>query len=71
MITEDDEWSRIEREIKRREEDDDTQEYVAQREWVGLTKEDIFEIAERLGLADIAWKDVMLAVEAALKKRNK
>ena len=70
MITEDDEFKRIESEIKRREEDDDTQEYVAQREWQGLTKEDRFEIAEKLGLFGVAWLDLMRAIEARLKERN-
>ena len=70
MITEDDEFKRIESEIKRREEDDDTQEYVAQREWQGLTKEDRFEIAEKLGLFGVAWLDLMRVIEARLKERN-
>ena len=71
MITEDDEFERIEAEIKRREEDDDTQEYVAQRKWQGLTKEDQFEIAEKLGLFGVAWLDLMRVIEARLKERNK
>ena len=70
MITEDDEFKRIELEIKRREEDDDTQEYVSQREWQGLTKEDQFEIAEKLGLFGVAWLDLMRVIEARLKERN-
>ena len=70
MITEDDEFKRIEAEIKRREEDDDTQEYVAQRKWQGLTKEDQFEIAEKLGLFGVAWLDLMRVIEARLKERN-
>ena len=41
-----------------------------QRPWVGLTKDDTFEIAERLGLADVAWLDLMVAIEAKLKERN-
>lgn len=41
-----------------------------QREWVGLTAEDTFEIGERLGLADVAWLDLMKAIEAKLKERN-
>jgi hypothetical protein len=41
-----------------------------QREWQGLTKEDTFEIAERLGLADVAWVDLMRAIDAKLKKKN-
>jgi len=41
-----------------------------QREWVGLTAEDTFEIGERLGLADVAWLDLMKAIEAKLKEKN-
>ena len=45
--------------------------YVApQRTWVGLTPEDTFEIGERLGLSDIAWVDLMQAIEAKLKHKN-
>ena len=38
--------------------------------WVGLTPEDTFEIGERLGLSDIAWFDLMQAIEAKLKEKN-
>jgi len=41
-----------------------------QRTWVGLTPEDTFEIGERLGLSDIAWVDLMEAIEAKLKEKN-
>jgi hypothetical protein len=41
-----------------------------QRTWVGLTNEDTFEIGERLGLADVAWIDLMKAIEAKLKEKN-
>jgi hypothetical protein len=41
-----------------------------QREWVGLTDEDTFKIAERLGLSDVAWVDLMQAIEAALRSKN-
>ena len=42
----------------------------AQRTWVGLTDDDTFEIGERLGLADVAWIDLMKAIEAKLKQKN-
>lgn len=73
MNTEDSEFERIEAEAKRRAQadDDDTQEYVAQREWQGLTKEDRFEIAEKLGLFGVAWLDLMRVIEARLKELNK
>jgi len=41
-----------------------------QRTWVGLTDDDTFEIGERLGLADVAWIDLMKAIEAKLKQKN-
>jgi hypothetical protein len=50
------------------EDDDDIQDY--KRPWVGLTDEDTFEIGERLGLADVAWIDLMKAIEAKLKEKN-
>ena len=40
------------------------------RQWRGLTEEDIAEIAEKLGLADVAWVDLMQAIERRLKRRN-
>ena len=40
------------------------------RTWVGLTDEDTFKIGERLGLADVAWIDLMKAIEAALRSKN-
>ena len=40
------------------------------RPWVGLTREDSFEIAEKLGLADVAWLDLMKAIQAKLKDKN-
>ena len=45
-------------------------DYDLQRSWVGLTPEDTFEIGERLGLSDIAWVDLMQAIEAKLKEKN-
>ena len=48
--------------------DDDIQDY--KRPWIGLTKEDTLEIAERLGLSDVAWFDLMMAIESKLKERN-
>jgi len=43
---------------------------LPKREWVGLTPKDTFEIGERLGLSDIAWVDLMQAIEAKLKEKN-
>ena len=44
--------------------------FLAQRTWVGLTDEDTFEIGERLGLSDIAWVDLMQAIETKLRSKN-
>ena len=45
-------------------------EQEPQRQWQGLTEQDIWEIAEKLGLADVAWVDLMQAIERRLKRRN-
>ena len=42
----------------------------AQRQWIGLTKEDKFEIAEKLGLVSVEWLNLMRVIEAKLKERN-
>ena len=41
-----------------------------QRQWIGLTKEDKFEIAEKLGLVSVEWLNLMRVIEAKLKERN-
>ena len=41
-----------------------------QRSWVGLTKEDKFEIAEKLGLVSVEWLNLMQVIEDKLKERN-
>jgi hypothetical protein len=41
-----------------------------QRPWVGLTDEERFAIGEKLGLADVAWSDLMQAIESALRSKN-
>ena len=40
------------------------------RLWVGLTKEDKFEIAEKLGLVSVEWLNLMQVIEDKLKERN-
>jgi hypothetical protein len=76
MNQEDEEFDRIEKEIKRRQaaEDDDTQEYSAQRQWVGLTAD---EMLEALIAVDPATKRLPIgfarfaqAIEAKLKEKN-
>ena len=70
---EDDEFARIEREnamkgqpyhfTRRKDEDDDIQEYV--RPWVGLTDEDEIDWEEGGN-----FKDLVKAIEAKLKEKN-
>ena len=50
------------------DDDDDTQVY--KRPWVSLTNAETFEIGERLGLSDVAWVDLMQAIEAKLREKN-
>ena len=45
-------------------------EELKQREWQGLTQDDIYQISEKCGLMDAAWEDVMHAIEAKLKEKN-
>ena len=85
MNTEEDEFRRIEREAKRRvqDDDDDTQEYVAQRVWVGLTEEEIkatwSQLWYDLNLGKLSAPDAEVrnnivvfgeALEAKLKEKN-
>ena len=73
MNSEEDEFRRIEAEAKRRaaqDDDDDTQEYLAQRVWVGLTDEEISEIRLKTFDAVATNYEVYRAIEAALKKKN-
>ena len=44
--------------------------YSPKRLWVGLTKEDKFEIAEKLGLVSVEWLNLMQVIEDKLKERN-
>lgn len=71
MTTEDEEFRRIEAEIKRREDDDDddTQEYVAQREWVGLTEEEIDDVSQHYTEAE-GFRHGAEWANAKLKEKN-
>ena len=69
MNTEEDEFKRIEAEAKRRaqaaeDDDDDTQEYLAQRVWVGLTEDEAFVCRGR------DYFETYKAIEAKLKEKN-
>ena len=75
MNEEDEEFERIEKEIKRRQaaEDDDTQEYAAQRQWVGLTDEEVSKIIDAVIGFNSCWgpeEDFARAIEAKLKEKN-
>ena len=50
--------------------EDAIKEALAQRTWVGLTEQDRIEISDKLGLMDVAWVDLMQAIEAKLKEKN-
>ena len=70
MTPEDEEFARIEAEIKRRQnDDDDIQEYAHQRQWVNLTDEEMHECA-----GEYPWTPTGLkcarAIEAKLKEKN-
>ena len=72
MNTEEDEFKRLEREARRKaQEDDDTQVYKSDvRAWVGLTDEEREKIkAATLDLHGIA-KYFATAIEAKLKEKN-
>jgi hypothetical protein len=74
MNTEDSEFERIEREAKRRaaQDDDDTQEYVAQRTWVwvGLTDEEIEQGCKESWVTEQAWQSAVWWAENKLKEKN-
>jgi hypothetical protein len=67
MTPEDEEFARIEAEIKRRQnDDDDIQEYAHQRQWVGLTDEEVTWAVEWNGDRT----KFVRAIEAKLREKN-
>jgi hypothetical protein len=72
MTPEDEEFARIEAEIKRRQnDDDDTQEYAHQRQWVGLTNNELQPIADEYRILFGGWvEEFARAIEAKLKEKN-
>jgi len=76
MTDEDDEFARIEREnamkgqpyhfTKRKDEDDDIQEYV--RPWKGMTEDEVFALSNTMSYADRF--EFAKAIEAKLKEKN-
>lgn len=76
MTDEDDEFARIEREnamkgqpyhfTKRKDEDDDIQEYV--RLWKGMTEDEVFALSNTMPYADRF--EFAKAIEAKLKEKN-
>ena len=75
MNTEEDEFKRLEREARRKaQEDDDTQVYKSDvRAWVGLTDEEIGQLAATHLFRDV-WPHstfaAIHAIEAKLKEKN-
>jgi hypothetical protein len=66
MTPEDEEFARIEAEIKRRQnDDDDTQEYAHQRQWVGLTDEELKDL-----MAIYSGVILYRAIESKLREKN-
>ena len=66
MTPEDEEFARIEAEIKRRQnDDDDIQEYAHQRQWVGLTDEELKDL-----MAIYSGVILYRAIESKLRERN-
>jgi hypothetical protein len=66
MTPEDEEFARIEAEIKRRQnDDDDTQEYAHQRQWVNLTDDELENLVA-------IYSGVVLyrAIESKLREKN-
>ena len=56
------------------DDDDDTQEYAHQRQWVGLTDEEIIDVIHPLVMADMPDEatdyEIARAIEAKLKDKN-
>jgi hypothetical protein len=66
MTPEDEEFARIEAEIKRRQnDDDDIQEYAHQRQWVNLTDKELEDL-----MAIYSGVVLYRAIEAKLKEKN-
>jgi hypothetical protein len=69
MTPEDEEFARIEAEIKRRQnDDDDIQEYAHQRQWVGLTEEERNNLENFCEM--IIGKAAFDAIESKLREKN-
>jgi hypothetical protein len=52
------------------DDDDDTQEYAHQRQWVGLTDEEVDETARYCVKSGQSVNAAIRAIEAKLKERN-
>ena len=72
MNTEEDEFKRLEREARRKaQEDDDTQVYKSDvRAWVGLTDEEIMECLDQVHGVNMRLDGFARAIEAKLKEKN-
>ncbi len=66
MTPEDEEFARIEAEIKRRQnDDDDIQEYAHQRQWVNLTDKELKDL-----MAIYSGVTLYRAIESKLREKN-
>jgi hypothetical protein len=66
MTPEDEEFARIEAEIKRRQnDDDDIQEYAHQRQWVNLTDKELEDL-----MAIYSGVVLYRAIESKLREKN-
>jgi hypothetical protein len=72
MTPEDEEFARIEAEIKRRQnDDDDTQEYAHQRQWVGLSEEEINKLRHLVDwTAEWSYGRFAYELERLLREKN-
>jgi hypothetical protein len=72
MTPEDEEFARIEAEIKRRQnDDDDTQEYAHQRQWVGLSEDEINKLRHLVDwTAEWSYGRFAYELERLLREKN-
>jgi hypothetical protein len=72
MTPEDEEFARIEAEIKRRQnDDDDIQEYAHQRQWVGLSEDEINKLRHLVDwTAEWSYGRFAYELERLLREKN-
>jgi hypothetical protein len=72
MTPEDEEFARIEAEIKRRQnDDDDIQEYAHQRQWVGLSEDEVNKLQHLVDwTAEWSYGRFAYELERLLREKN-